>query len=93
MKLFLFIIGLIHGLVQVTSLHSHDYTFLLKTKRFVTQRIGYAYSKQFEHLRQNYLEQRLKMEKEEEKRKKIYRDYLAKRIKSSFIRDFLAWRY
>ena len=93
MNFFLLKIVLIQILVT-TALHSRNQVKYLNAKRGITpQRISFTHSANLKHFHHFLEQQTLKREREEEKRKKIYRNYLASKVKSSFMRDFLPMRY
>jgi len=65
----------------------------LKPNRAITQRISFTHSTNLNNFHHFLEQQTRKREREEAKRNKIYRDYLAVHAKSSFMRDFLPMRY
>jgi hypothetical protein len=92
MKFFLLKIVLIQILVTTAS-HSPSQVKYLNPSRGITQRISFTHTANLKHFHHFLEQQTLKREREEEKRNKIYRDYLASQVKSSFMRDFLPMRY
>ncbi len=92
MNFFLLKIVLIQILLATAS-HSRHHVKHLHPKRAMSQRIGFTHSKNLKHFNHFLEQQTRKREREEAKRNKIYRDYLALNAKSSLMRDFLPMRY